>query len=298
VKAKAFTLIELLVVIAIIAILAAILFPVFAQAKEAAKKTATLSNMKQTGTAFMMYAGDHDDLLPFALTPNSANNTYRNTGGHAVPPGWIVTTRYNPVEDAMGWANSTQPYMKNYQLLELSGAPKEFALAASNYTNPIRPWHSVSTTMNGLLQHYSMGSIESPSRLTMLWSGWGKVNYEGIMYVNPRLNCTGTGPCTFNPSNYPQAGVSDSSQRGDIWNPGASKWVYGKGQIFVSADTSARFRNIGGHAGQVAPAGNSNYDPFSRYSATGVAVEMWRCYAPGADVRYACFFRPDNTFSD
>ena len=51
----AFTLIELLVVIAIIAILAAILFPVFAQAKEAAKKTAILSNVKQLGTSFAMY---------------------------------------------------------------------------------------------------------------------------------------------------------------------------------------------------------------------------------------------------
>jgi prepilin-type N-terminal cleavage/methylation domain-containing protein/prepilin-type processing-associated H-X9-DG protein len=57
----AFTLIELLVVIAIIAILAAILFPVFAQAKAAAKKTADLSNFKQIGTAIVMYANDNDD---------------------------------------------------------------------------------------------------------------------------------------------------------------------------------------------------------------------------------------------
>jgi prepilin-type N-terminal cleavage/methylation domain-containing protein/prepilin-type processing-associated H-X9-DG protein len=58
---KAFTLIELLVVIAIIAILAAILFPVFAQAKAAAKKTADLSNLNQIGKAIMLYAGDNDD---------------------------------------------------------------------------------------------------------------------------------------------------------------------------------------------------------------------------------------------
>jgi len=66
---KAFTLIELLVVIAIIAILAAILFPVFAQAKEAAKKTVCLSNMKQTALALFMYAGDSDDECPSVL-PN------------------------------------------------------------------------------------------------------------------------------------------------------------------------------------------------------------------------------------
>jgi prepilin-type N-terminal cleavage/methylation domain-containing protein/prepilin-type processing-associated H-X9-DG protein len=64
-KAKGFTLIELLVVIAIIAILAAILFPVFAQAKTAAKRTACLSNVKQIALGTHMYAGDSDDCLPF-----------------------------------------------------------------------------------------------------------------------------------------------------------------------------------------------------------------------------------------
>lgn len=59
-----FTLIELLVVIAIIAVLAAILFPVFARAKEAAKKTTCTSNLKQLGTAWMLYLGDYDDRMP------------------------------------------------------------------------------------------------------------------------------------------------------------------------------------------------------------------------------------------
>mgnify|MGYP001182318122 CR=1 FL=1 len=93
-KNKAFTLIELLVVIAIIAILAAILFPVFAQAKVAAKKTATLSNMKQNLTATMVYMSDNDDYYPLK-----------------------AIIGYNPAEVAVTWDKTIQPYMKNYQLL-------------------------------------------------------------------------------------------------------------------------------------------------------------------------------------
>src|SRR6266498_3504443 len=63
-----FTLIELLVVIAIIAILAAILFPVFARARESARRAACLSNLKQLGTAFQMYAQDYDETFPSGLT--------------------------------------------------------------------------------------------------------------------------------------------------------------------------------------------------------------------------------------
>ena len=80
---RAFTLIELLVVIAIIAILAAILFPVFAQAKLAAKKTTSISNMKQIGIGSMIYIQDYDDVLmplrwfnPFDMTLPSSNGFY------------------------------------------------------------------------------------------------------------------------------------------------------------------------------------------------------------------------------
>lgn len=86
---RAFTLIELLVVIAIIAILAAILFPVFAQAKEAAKDTSALSNVKQLATGHLIYSSDSDD--SFALTAVSQSTLYRQnalwgTWQHAIFP--------------------------------------------------------------------------------------------------------------------------------------------------------------------------------------------------------------------
>jgi prepilin-type N-terminal cleavage/methylation domain-containing protein len=298
VRVRAFTLIELLVVIAIIAILAAILFPVFAQAKEAAKKAASITQMKQLGTATTLYTSDYDDTLPFGLTPNSSNGTWRRTGGHAIPAGWLTTTRYIPAEDSQGWANSTEPYRKNYDMLLIPGTSP---VPVSGITYPAaKNWKDNSMAYNGLLHGLNMSNIESVSRLTMFWQGWGKTADAGFAYVNPRLNCRSTVAeiCLFNPTSYPQVNMSDSSQRGDEWNPGATLWVHGKGGVFVHSDTSAKWRRLGANAGNPVPSGNGNLDPFSVYDATGIAVEGWRCYAPGAPVRYMCFFRPDNSFSN
>jgi len=100
-NSRAFTLIELLVVIAIIAILAAILFPVFAQAKLAAKKTSSLSNVKQIDLANIMYMGDFDDNIPAFINGD---------------PGPAWSPPYNPRADT--WVYMVQPYIKSLQLMK------------------------------------------------------------------------------------------------------------------------------------------------------------------------------------
>jgi prepilin-type N-terminal cleavage/methylation domain-containing protein len=75
-KKNGFTLIELLVVIAIIAVLAAILFPVFAQARASARNTADMSNVRQLGMATMMYAQDNDETYVPTPTPGCRSSTF------------------------------------------------------------------------------------------------------------------------------------------------------------------------------------------------------------------------------
>jgi prepilin-type N-terminal cleavage/methylation domain-containing protein/prepilin-type processing-associated H-X9-DG protein len=104
---KGFTLIELLVVIAIIAILAAILFPVFARAREKARQSSCLSNMKQIGLAFMQYVQDYDEMLPRHVFDLDADGYWS--------------------EPDYSWRWALLPYIRNVQI---------FQCPSQNMTNP------------------------------------------------------------------------------------------------------------------------------------------------------------------
>ena len=107
-----FTLIELLVVIAIIAILAAILFPVFAQAREKARQTSCLSNMKQIGTACQLYVDDFDETLPFGVSMYTAVPDNYPGKTYMVYDNLV----YGNGGNAYTWMDAIFPYVKNVKL--------------------------------------------------------------------------------------------------------------------------------------------------------------------------------------
>jgi prepilin-type N-terminal cleavage/methylation domain-containing protein/prepilin-type processing-associated H-X9-DG protein len=131
---RAFTLIELLVVIAIIAILAAILFPVFAQAKTAAKRTSELSNTKQVALGSLIYAGDSDDVFV-------TSSVY-----YPGPGGWGDTSRAGECY----WAAKLSPYLKSQGLLRSALDSK------TGYNDFAGPWLSFASNslMGGATSSY------------------------------------------------------------------------------------------------------------------------------------------------
>ncbi|RYG18320.1 prepilin-type N-terminal cleavage/methylation domain-containing protein, partial [bacterium] len=164
---RAFTLIELLVVIAIIAVLAAILFPVFAQAKVAALKTQAISNMKQQGTASILYAGDNDDLLPQAVPKVGGDYPFYMYNLWVPVPQDLQRGELPEVVEMYGnvWINSTAPYRKSEDLVSAPGlSPEAVILREEDFVK--RPT-TVGLSFNGLLNDYPLSSVASPSALPM-----------------------------------------------------------------------------------------------------------------------------------
>jgi len=316
---KAFTLIELLVVIAIIAILAAILFPVFAQAKEAAKKTQTLAQFKQTATSTAIYVTDTDDVLPLAFCYNNASagtavypgaTQWRWLNLHAVPAGSASNASRNvdprKSEEATMVLNALYPYTKSYALYNAAGLTTVTSLTqATNTGAPAQA--AVGISYNGLLHSYPASGIDRPSNCPLFWKGNYKENDLGTI-TSPNLVCDGK-DCRFNGSGLPSGGptatdpiVGGSPGYGYVWwgFSNDTLFVYGKGMPWIFNDTSAKFISYGNMP--LWPSfGSSTNAPWSAMDPNGIAgAPYWSvdCVRPGGtkgvDIFYWGYFRPDN----
>ena len=320
---RAFTLIELLVVIAIIAILAAILFPVFAQAKEAAKKTSTLSNFKQHGIAAQLYLADENDVFPLTAGMNEATGVLRWNFLTCVPEGWLadgirnLPQRVN--EEGQFVLNSLEPYRKNLGLMEQNGI-STWQRPTTNYAQGVKPRAKVGIAYNGMLHAWSGTAIESPSKLPIFSATMMKNNLDGWGISSPQLCCPVAGGCRFNPGGTPGTawlGATCGANYGYVWwgvGPAANftTWIYSRGMHFVHTDTSARFLRLNA-AYWTNFSQNINVNPWSSFCppggvagvCTGVPGEpvwMTDCMAPGSGAAsansffYPGYYRPDSNF--
>ena len=198
-NSKAFTLIELLVVIAIIAILAAILFPVFAQAKLAAKKTQDLSNTKQVTLGIMIYVGDSDDVFPKASTWDGASaygNQYEWSSVLCVGPYTKNTDLLKAPVDSIN-----QTHDAAYYGMDVSRVPKPLSFMP-NSISPAYPMFGVDAPQGLMPESYSMPphygyqgtaattsatSAPDPAGIVLL-AGGNKEIYDGVYYCGEWLN--------------------------------------------------------------------------------------------------------------
>lgn len=309
---KAFTLIELLVVIAIIAILAAILFPVFAQAKLAAKKTQDLSNLKQLGTATAIYLSDNDDQFPLQAGRDCGFSTTTPLGlwnfnsRVFTPANWSIAHNVQACTSRVRGAlalptNTVYPYTKNSQIFAIPVAAPEtsssFDYSAAN--KAVEPW-ATGFSMNGLVSEMANTAVTSIATTPLWWPGFGTTNRVGNTYTNPFIICADpNASCVFNGSGPTFASASscnnqDNHNTAGFLNGSQSKlgnvaygtvWPYGKTQNWVYTDTHAKSRNTG--------TGDPKSDPFvadPTYLKTGFPSQALtyvdsQCHVP--------VFRPD-----
>ncbi|MCS7192557.1 MAG: prepilin-type N-terminal cleavage/methylation domain-containing protein [Armatimonadetes bacterium] len=190
-----FTLIELLVVIAIIAILAAILFPVFARAREKARQTSCLSNVRQSNLGIQQYTQDFDELFPLDL-PEADQNYWRNYPCAPTAQGIPIPTVPDPGGTGSHFVNcpirftpwTTQPYVKNYQLFHCPTVNQ-----GVNFPDG-RGWDGTSRSTGGSYAWFCMHYVSDVALLVGFMAsvryGWG-FPIPAIPNIAPRVNVCG-----------------------------------------------------------------------------------------------------------
>jgi prepilin-type N-terminal cleavage/methylation domain-containing protein/prepilin-type processing-associated H-X9-DG protein len=278
----AFTLIELLVVIAIIAILAAILFPVFAQAREKARQTSCLSNQKQWSTGIMMYVGDYDETFPLSMSYNPTAGTWF-TGPHDTPANWRLTNTAQIGRHNAFWTNAVLTYMKTPEVAYCPSVEDQ-DFPGSDYTTARAPIIRNTYEYNGLLTQFPAAKVDRPADVIMLTEATGKA-LKGYARANPQLNCTTDPQCIYQakegttcvPAASRQGGTSSGVQGY------GSYLIHTGGMNFAFADGHVKWRKLG-------PAGqgptDSAVDPWLNYNASGVGASRH------IDNCHGCLMRP------
>ena len=253
---RGFTLIELLVVIAIIAILAAILFPVFAQAREKARQTVCLSNEKQLMLAALQYVQDYDETWPLS---NFSSDGVNWTSASTTTPASVFG--HTAARDAY-WSNSLQPYLKNTQVLNCPSAAKDlssyFGVSLSQAKG-----YTYSLTYNGYLNQWNDAGSPAPSHVIAFSEGLGKATMPRYCNAFPKLlNKAKVAQPKFIADD---GGVNCAQPFGDpTINYGNTWWVHSQGSNYTYMD---------GHAKWLAnPSTNS---PWATADANGLPVNLW-----------------------
>lgn len=183
----AFTLIELLVVIAIIAVLAAILFPVFAKARGKAREAACSSNLKQIGLSIRMYTQDYDELYPFVVDPS---DKFAPQIWNAYPAFQSMIPNMPMLQDAL------QPYIKSlnlfscpsdigFQMVEFNGVPLD---ASPSSFQKFGTSYLYRTEIS--FNHAGEGTFHTPSELNVLldasglWHGSAEARRYNVLFAD------------------------------------------------------------------------------------------------------------------
>ncbi len=253
---RAFTLIELLVVIAVIAILAAILFPVFATARERARQINCLANGKQLGDAFLMYAQDYDETFPLRTPAPGYEQTW-----FTQPPDARSGSALSMALRSCYWIASTSAYTKSYPLWHCSSAADVDFLHVNDYRK-INYW---SYHFNSLLGAYPQSGIVNAVEVPLIWEGYGKAASEVFSINNPYDADNGRSrpwPAVYQDPNSNGA----CNSRFGMWTFGYDFRVHIKGSNFVFADGHAKYLDLVG--------GYVNH-PFASISSDGTQFNYW-----------------------